>query len=911
MELFWDVRLGMVDDHISTSQIVRTGLAVTDTNCSLTAKDIYVRLGRLEEKVQLEKSKRKADGAGPSNLKKARTADVDIVEQFKSIVTQTMGRKSHKEVIALVCCSDETFAAFEKFVKKWELGKIPDVQGNTNLVPNDKGVEQKRDFSQLSVNRFRPVNGLNDEDLRYREVYDTWDELAAEYPFPPNWLDSMIKRKRKSKKKVYIAEPLPSQVVTALHRVYQAKRGEYSPERLEPIEVLHVKDISKYQLRLDEKLDCQLVYLDLTHSFMVTWEKQEFSNFLSIVRDLTVAKHFTIVSVMEFGQTLVDFTSALKEMKDARVSFEYGCYEGPRVHKRSAMSYPCWQLMYMFVSLDAEDYKPVLVDDVTKRPFLIEYEPDSWLYEKDVVERDDADNIKFRIPRWSFVDMTLPDESATYVHPVSKRGGFCNKMIINFSTEGSSVFDFFSGGIFAREALLNGRDVVYFASSAVELEFIKKYAKALLLHSERVKQWFTRYSSSKGNGSNRQILAAAGGGQRAHAAGVVVVDEALMGDAIARLGEKEFPQIQFEPEPDGEVAEQEVDGEVVEQEADGEVAEKAPAGPPPSPAPDQGTSVQATVSGPQDQLVGNVEIQAVADIEMPQAEAPDSITPAEGNIEGEILVPKELGAVAQNHKPDDQEAGQHEVVPEAVVTQNLCIDNQLTLLRHLELRKKFMFVWDQNNALDTKKTWSRGGGQFQVLLKPLKTIWETMPGFNARNTLLIDVNPYRASANPQDTSIFPSPFTGSSTDTYLTSVLLPYLESVSQAFDVREYVRDHTLQGGLRPLHFRSTSRGLAGLLHSFTSQAVETYVPQLLNKRKKLTDFEIDILKQLPRVAELTDRECVAWARLLGLPWNQNLQDDLTTVGLSKEIGVNQPVKLSVKLAREFLTEVLIMHFP
>ncbi|KAL3684905.1 hypothetical protein R1sor_002927 [Riccia sorocarpa] len=513
-----------------------------------------------------------------------------------------MGHKSHKEVITLVCCSDETFAAFEKFVKKSELGKILDVQGNTNLVHNDKGVEQKRDFSQLSVNRFMPVNGLNDEDMRlvwnqletgnvwvakpskyqgtdtivslrdfckalkakrslatrivkywqgrYREIYDTWDELTAEYPFPPNWLDNMIKwvpekadkempadeasssdledddgnrRKRKSKKKVYVVEPLPSQVVTALHGVYQAKRGEYTPERLEPIEVLHVKDISKYQLTLDEKLDCQLVYLDLTHPFMVTWEKHEFSSFLSIVRDLTVAKHFTIVYVMEFGQTPVDFTSALKEMKDARVSFEYGCYEGPRVHKRSAMSYPCWQLMYMFVSLDPEDYKPVLVDDVTKRPFLIEYEPDSWVYEKDVAEGDDADNIKFRIPRWSFVDMTLPDELATYVHPVSKRSGFCNKMIINFSTEGSNVFDFFSGGIFAREALLNGRDIVYFASSAVELEFIKKYAKALLLHSERVKQWFTRYRSSKGDGSSRHILAAAGGGQRAHAAGVVAL----------------------------------------------------------------------------------------------------------------------------------------------------------------------------------------------------------------------------------------------------------------------------------------------------------------------------------------------------------------------------------------------------
>ncbi|KAL3686532.1 hypothetical protein R1sor_009106 [Riccia sorocarpa] len=601
MELFWDVRQEMVDDHISTSQIVRVGLAVTDVKCSLTAKDVYFRLNRFEERLKIEKTKRKADGTGPSNPKKAGTADVDVVEQFKSIVTQTMGRKSHKEVIALVCCSDETFAPFEKFVKKWELGKIPDV--------HELCLAMRRSARAL----------LSDASLseRYREVYDNWDELAAEYPFPPKWLDCMIKwvpdkaekempadeasssdlededgtrRMRKTKKKSYFIEPLPSQVVTAVHRVYQAKRGEATPERLEPIHVLHVKDISKYQLTLDEKLDCQLVFLDLTHPHMVTWEKQEFSSFLSIIRDLTVAKHFIVVAVMEFGQTPVDFTNALKEMKDARFSFEYGCYEGPRVHRRSTMSYPCWQLMYVFVSLDAEEYKPDLVDDRSKRSFLIEYEPDSWLHETEEAEGDDADNIKFRIP-------------------------------------------------------------LYFACSTIELEFITKYAKALLLHSERVKQWFTRYSSSKGHGSSRQILAGAEGEQRAHAAGahmgVVVVDEALMGDALARLGTT-LPQIQFEQESDGE---------------DHKSAEQAPGCPPPSlaqesvPITDQETAVQANASGPPDQSVENVEIQPVADIEKPHAE---------GNIDGEILVPKELSLdalrLAQNHKPGDQEAGQREVV---------------------------------------------------------------------------------------------------------------------------------------------------------------------------------------------------------------------------------------------------------
>ncbi|KAL3689284.1 hypothetical protein R1sor_015593 [Riccia sorocarpa] len=57
------------------------------------------------------------------------TTKNDPFDQFKSIVCQTMGRRSHKEVIPLVCCSDETYAAFEKFMKRWKEGKIPDVQG--------------------------------------------------------------------------------------------------------------------------------------------------------------------------------------------------------------------------------------------------------------------------------------------------------------------------------------------------------------------------------------------------------------------------------------------------------------------------------------------------------------------------------------------------------------------------------------------------------------------------------------------------------------------------------------------------------------------------------------------------------------------------------------------------------------
>ncbi|KAL3702352.1 hypothetical protein R1sor_020374 [Riccia sorocarpa] len=94
-----------------------------------------------------------------------------------------------------------------------------------------------------------------------------------------------------------------------------------------------------------------------------------------------------------------------------------------------------------------------------------------------------------------------------------------------------------------------------------------------------------------------------------------------------------------------------------------------------------------------------------------------------------------------------------------------CCDKntQLDYLMYLfpaKLREKFLFVWYRSKALDTKKTWKHSGGQFQLLLKPLKTIWESMPAFNARNTLLVDVNPYRAAANPEATRVFPSPYLG-------------------------------------------------------------------------------------------------------------------------------------------------------
>ncbi|KAL3692734.1 hypothetical protein R1sor_006385 [Riccia sorocarpa] len=397
-----------------------------------------------------------------------------------------MGRKSYKDVISLVCCSDATFTEFENFVAAWEKGEIPYVYGALGKPKGERDVgEVLRDFSQLSVNRFRPVNGLPDEDLKlvwsqlaqgsvwvsrpakyqgpedivalkeYCKALKGKDKLgkailAVFYTIPEPWLGEMLKylpykpekevvtedvsssdgddedsskKKKKPKKKSTSVDVLPSQIKTQLHKFHCAKHGVEIPQRLEPLEVLHIKDITQYQLTLDEKHDCKLVFLDLTHLDLVNWEKQEFSCFLGIVKELTSSEGFVIVAVMDFGKPL---------------------------------------LVHAYVSFGPEDYKPSLSAQPALHPTSNEYETQKGL-----------------------ADMVL------------EKGEGAEPMVINYSKAESTVLDFFSGGIFAREALLFGRDVIYFANSEPESVFLKEYGKALVRYSDSVRSWFQRYKSLK------------------------------------------------------------------------------------------------------------------------------------------------------------------------------------------------------------------------------------------------------------------------------------------------------------------------------------------------------------------------------------------------------------------------------
>ncbi|KAL3694512.1 hypothetical protein R1sor_008163 [Riccia sorocarpa] len=274
--------------------------------------------------------------------------------------------------------------------------------------------------------------------------------------------DDGSKKKKKPTKKSGFVEPLPSHVVTALHRVYCAKHGKELPKSLEPLAVLYLhKDISQYQLTLDEKLTCKL---------------------------------------------LVNFSSALNDMKDVRALLECGVYGGERPKREMEFSYPWWQLVYALVSLGPEDYKPVLVENPKLRPFSVEFEPKHADMERHVKEGDDAQptNIKMKAPRWEFVGMEALN-NRELVHPLSKRDGFCSRLLANFSAEGNTLLDFFSGGVFTQEALLMARDVIYLANNDLEAEFVAKYSKELVRYSERVKKWFARYKAAKKPASASQL----------------------------------------------------------------------------------------------------------------------------------------------------------------------------------------------------------------------------------------------------------------------------------------------------------------------------------------------------------------------------------------------------------------------
>ncbi|KAF5737493.1 hypothetical protein HS088_TW13G00374 [Tripterygium wilfordii] len=113
------------------------------------------------------------------------------------------------------------------------------------------------------------------------------------------------------------------------------------------------------------------------------------------------------------------------------------------------------------------------------------------------------------------------------------------------------------------------------------------------------------------------------------------------------------------------------------------------------------------------------------------------------------------------------------------------------------LRSKLLFAWDQTYSNNTGFSTLENKNK-PIFLKELNKIWEKKSlckgKFSSSNTLLIDVNPYRALLNPPHTTIFPSEYkVNQAGDDALgrNGALRVYLDGLANADNVPSYVKEH------------------------------------------------------------------------------------------------------------------------
>lgn len=116
-----------------------------------------------------------------------------------------------------------------------------------------------------------------------------------------------------------------------------------------------------------------------------------------------------------------------------------------------------------------------------------------------------------------------------------------------------------------------------------------------------------------------------------------------------------------------------------------------------------------------------------------------------------------------------------------------------------DLKEKLLFCWYQTDCTDTGLRLPENRRK-PLFLKELSKLWNKgkpdvpweQGQYGPSNTLLIDDTPYKALCNPPHTAVFPDPFEAANKqDDILGCSLRKYLEGLSTASDVQEYVKCH------------------------------------------------------------------------------------------------------------------------
>ncbi|KAL3681031.1 hypothetical protein R1sor_023987 [Riccia sorocarpa] len=306
-----------------------------------------------------------------------------------------MGRKSYKEVISLVCCSDATFNKFEHFVVAWEKGDIPDVYGAFGKPKGERDVgEVLRDFSKLSVNRFRPVNGLPDEDLKL-----VWTQLAqgsiwvsrpAKYQGPED-IVALKEYCKALKGKDKLGKAIVRYWMTGYQEDFNTW-GQLAVSYTRTIPEDWLGEMLKY---LPEKPEKEVVMEDVSSSDGDDEDSSKKKKKLkkkSASVDVIPSQIKTQLHKFHCAKHGVEIPQRLEPLEVLR-------YQGHHLHR----------LVYAYVSFGPEDYKLTLSASTSLHPTCNEYATKKGLEEMEPEKGEGAEqlNVKNKNPQWEFVQLVF------------------------------------------------------------------------------------------------------------------------------------------------------------------------------------------------------------------------------------------------------------------------------------------------------------------------------------------------------------------------------------------------------------------------------------------------------------------------------------------------------------------------
>lgn len=165
--------------------------------------------------------------------------------------------------------------------------------------------------------------------------------------------------------------------------------------------------------------------------------------------------------------------------------------------------------------------------------------------------------------------------------------------------------------------------------------------------------------------------------------------------------------------------------------------------------------------------------------------------------------------------------------------------------------------------------------------------------YSDKNTILIDDTPYRAAANPSNTTLFPSIYEGGRNDKFLLGILWPLLEQMYNAIDTRLYLHLNEPKWSMRNAYedeIRNATIYLELEREGYLKRpALERKCYDVLSTSKYEIPWDKkEVVSKMSSVDEMTEKEILEIAIDLGYEFSTEFKDDprrfLETVELTRD---------------------------